>query len=110
MNETCARCGYVFDGADHACKKKHNILTGSDLWARCSVCHKKQSLMNEILASHTDGYVPFNQEECDPDMQYVYPDNTHLTLKFPSKSLNGPSELEQAFKELMEAFPDGSAH
>ncbi len=84
---------------------KHNILTGSDLWARCTVCHKKQSLMNEILAQQKEGYIPFNQEPCDPNLQHVYPDNTHLTLKF-QEAMNS---LQEAFNDLMEAFPDGSA-
>lgn len=91
---------------------KHKILTIVDLMAVCGICGKKQSLKDEILASQKDphNFVPFNVEPCDPNMKYVYPENTHLTLRFQMGEHGTPrNELQEAFNDLMKEFPDGSA-
>lgn len=81
---------------------KHQLLSNSDLVAQCSVCGKRKTLLQELLDQGSAGYVPLNQEECEPNTIFMYPSpeqERETALK---------QELADAFKELSEAFPDGS--
>ncbi len=92
----------------HSLKHNYNILTSSDLWVKCTVCGKK-TLLEEILASHTDGYVPFNQEECDPTVEHLYGGEMYAFEENSEKLRDIKLDLQEAFNDLMKEFPDGSA-
>ncbi len=93
---------------------KHKILYHSSyLQVSCGICGKRRTYKDELIEGAKDGASPFIQEECDPNMMYVYSVNNAMQLAFVKSE---PSELQEAFKELMEAFndlmkefPDGSA-